>query len=289
MPLIEPVIRPPSEADSLLLQLTVGCSANSCAFCGAYLRKPFLLKSDAEIFGDIEALRRQDAGIRRIFLLDGDALAMPQKRILPILDALGESFPRLSRIASYANGYNITRRSREELLALSARKLRLIYVGLESGSQEILEGCRKLAGVRQMIDAVRAAEEAGIKSSVIVLLGLGGKKSSDLHVRETVKALNEMQPRYLSFLSLMLIPGTPLARDARAGKFEELDAKELLTEAKGILEGLEMRQTIFRSDHASNYLALEGRLPHDKPALLKMLGEALSGNVALRPDFFRGL
>jgi radical SAM superfamily enzyme YgiQ (UPF0313 family) len=289
MPLIEPVIRPPSEADSLLLQLTVGCSANSCAFCGAYLRKPFSLKSDAEIFGDIEALSRRSAGTRRIFLLDGDALAVPQKRLVPILDALVERFPALSRIASYANGYNITRRSREELLELSERKLRLIYLGLESGSQEILDRCRKLSSVRQMIEAVRGAEDAGIKSSVIVLLGLGGKKSSELHIRETVKALNEMQPRYLSFLSLMMIPGTPLARDARAGTFEELGAKELLTEARQILEGLEMKRTIFRSDHASNYLALEGRLPHDKSALLTMIDAALSGRVALRPDFFRGL
>jgi radical SAM superfamily enzyme YgiQ (UPF0313 family) len=287
--MIGPVIRPPSEADSFLLQVTTGCSSNQCSFCGAYKNKSFRLKKEEEILGDIETAARNHPGIRRVFLLDGDALAVPNTKLLPVLDALDRNFPALTRIASYANGSNISCRTDDELKALSERKLKLIYLGLESGSQEILDRMQKSSTAEEMVRSVRRAEAAGIKSSVMVLLGLGGKRDSGLHVRETVAALNRMQPRYLSFLSLMIIRGTGLYQEMKRKNFEELGAEELLREARQMIEGLELQKTVFRSNHASNYFPIEGRFPQDKARILAMLQSAAVGELPLRPDFLRGL
>ena len=217
MAIIEPVIRPPAEADSFLLQVTLGCSADHCSFCGAYKGKPFRVKDAAEVFSDIDRYARRYPGTRRVFLMDGDALVLAHSKLVPALKKLGQVFPSLSRVSAYANGSNITRKSDAELAELYAHKLSLFYTGLESGSQRILDRCGKTSSVEEMIQGVRRAEAAGIKSSAIVLLGLGGKKDSAEHVKETVEALNRMQPRYLSFLSLMVIPGTPLAEELRRG------------------------------------------------------------------------
>lgn len=289
MPIIEPVIRPPSEAESFLLQITTGCSANPCSFCGAYSGKPFAVKSYGEICADIEERRCYYPDTRRVFLMDGDALAVKNDKLLPILEKLNQSFRKLSRISSYANGCNITIRSDAELRQLYEHKLSLLYMGLESGSREILNYCKKRSSADEMIEAVQRALRQGIKFSVIVLLGLGGRRYSAEHIRETVRALNQMQPRYLSFLSLMLIPGTPLCEEAQKGIFEELDSSELLQEAYKIIQGLELERTIFRSNHASNYLALEGRFPQDKERLLVMLEAAMNGEITTRPESLRGL
>ncbi|MFH1754053.1 MAG: radical SAM protein [Candidatus Omnitrophota bacterium] len=271
------------------MQVTLGCSANHCSFCGAYMGKKFSIKGLEEIASDINTYARRHKDTRRVFLMDGDALAMSNEKILPVLDMLQEAFPKLARVSSYANGYNITKRDDSELRELYDRKLRLIYIGLESGNQDILERCRKRSSAEEMVEAVKRASSAGIKSSAIVLLGLGGKKYSAEHVRDTIKALNMMQPRYLSFLSLMVIPGTPLDEEADGGTFEELDSKELLQETHDMIEGLELEKTIFRSNHASNYLPLEGTFPKDKARLLTMLRSAISGNIGLRHEHQRGL
>jgi len=289
MPLVEPVIRPPSEAESFLLQVTVGCSANSCSFCGAYRKKPYRLKDREEIESDIGEWSRLSPETRRVFLLDGDALSAGNDVLLPVLDRLNGTFARLARVASYANGFNITGRSDEELRELAERNLRLVYIGLESGSQEVLDRCRKRSSADEMVTAVRRADAAGIKSSVIVLLGLGGKDLRGRHVQGTVTALNRMQPRYLSFLTLMLVPGTPLARQAERGEFELPDQEEFLRESRDIIAGLELEGTIFRANHASNYLPLAGRFPQDKEALLSTLRAALDGRTPLRPEGYRGL
>jgi len=289
MPIVEPVIRPPAEADSFLLQVTLGCSADRCNFCGAYKSKPFRVKDPGEIETDIDRYARRYPDTRRVFLMDGDALVLANSKLVPILEKLNQSFPRLSRVSSYANGSNITRKSDEDLAELYKHKLSLIYMGLESGSQAVLDRCQKTSSVREMAEAVQRAAKARIKASVIVLLGLGGKKYSEEHVRGTIEALNQMQPRYLSFLSVMVIPGTPLAEEVRQGDFQELNSTELLREAYQIIQGLEFKQTIFRSNHASNYLALEGNLPKDKSALLTALKAAIEGEVRLRPEGARGL
>ena len=162
-------------------------------------------------------------------------------------------------------------------------------MGLESGSQRVLDACGKSSSVEEMIDAVNRAAKAGIKSSVIVLLGLGGKKHSAEHVKDTIAALNRMQPRYLSFLSVMVIPGTQLGEEVRRGEFEELGPAELLKESYDIMKGLELKKTVFRSNHASNYLALEGTLPKDKAKLLNIMESAIGGEIRLRPEGLRGL
>lgn len=289
MPIVEPVIRPPAEADSFLLQVTVGCSANHCTFCGAYSSKPFGLMPIEDIKSDIDRGALVFPEARRVFLLDGDALVVSNSKLIPILEMLDQSFTTLSRVSGYANGYNITQRTDEELKELYDHKLRLIYIGLESGNQEILDRCHKPSSADEMIEAVRRAARFGIKSSVIVLLGLGGKRYSDIHVCDTIKALNIMQPRYLSFLSLMVIPGTELDEEVRSGEFEELNSKELLQEAHDIIKGLELEKTVFRCNHASNYLPLEGRLPKDKTVLLDAFKLALKGKRRLKPEFLRGL
>ncbi len=289
MPIVEPVIRPPSEADSFLLQVTLGCSADSCSFCGAYKTKEFRAKDPQEVLKDIDRFAARYPGTRRVFLMDGDALVLSNNKLVPILAKLGQSFPDLARVSSYANGSNITRKTEQELAELYAHKLSLIYMGLESGSQSVLDRCGKSSTVEEMIRAVRKAEHARIKSSVIVLLGLGGRKYSKEHVQGTIEALNRMQPRYLSFLSVMVIPGTPLAEEVRKGEFEELDPGELLKESYEILWGLDLKNTLFRSNHASNHLALEGRFPKDREALLSLLKAAMHGDVRLRPESMRGL
>jgi radical SAM superfamily enzyme YgiQ (UPF0313 family) len=289
MTIIEPIIRPPSERESFLLQITTGCSANTCTFCGAYWGKPFTVKDPEEISSDIDEAAGSYPDTRRVFLMDGDALAVNNAKLLPVLKKLDEVFPKLSRISSYANGYNITQRCSAELTELYKSKLRLIYMGLESGSQDVLDLCKKRSTADEMIEAVNKASGAGIKSSVIVLLGLGGKEHSEIHARDTIKALNKMQPRYLSFLSVMLIPGTPLYRECKEKRFKELNSRELLAEAHSIIKGLQLEKTIFRSNHASNYLSLEGRFPQDKNKLLNNLDLAINGKMDLRPEITRGL
>ncbi|MBF0122240.1 MAG: radical SAM protein [Candidatus Omnitrophica bacterium] len=289
MAIIEPVIRPPSEANSFLLQVTLGCSEDNCSFCGAYKNKPFRIKDLKEVTEDIHRFAGRYRDTRRVFLMDGDVLVLSNSKLLPILRELQQAFPGLSRISSYANGCNITRKSDHDLAELREHQLSLIYMGLESGSQAILDRCGKTSRVEEMVDAVQRAARAGIKSSVIVLLGLGGKSHSAEHVTKTVEALNRMQPRYLSFLSLMIIPGTALAKEARRGDFKELDSVDLLQEAYDIIQGLDLKKTIFRSDHASNHLALEGVFPKDKTSLLNNLQAAIKGEIVLRPEIFRAL
>lgn len=289
MAIVEPIIRPPSEAESFLLQVTVGCSADQCTFCGAYLNKPFAIKNFEEIILDIQRGRSLHSQTRRVFILDGDALVVNNTKLLPVLKELNEAFPMLSRISSYANGYNILRRTDKELHELYAHQLKLIYIGLESGNQDILDRCRKRSSAEEMVEAVRRAAKARIKSSVIVLLGLGGKRYSKEHVKDTITALNRMQPRYLSFLSLMVIPGTPLYEEILNGDFAELNPIELLKETHDIISGLKLEKTIFRCNHASNYLPLEGRFPKDKGRLLDSLQLALQGELKLKPEFLRGL
>jgi radical SAM superfamily enzyme YgiQ (UPF0313 family) len=271
------------------LQVTTGCSANTCSFCGAYLGKPFSSKPYDEIFNDIRRYAKRHPETRRVFLMDGDALVLSNEKLLPILQELATAFPLLNRVAAYANGRNVVSRSEQDLRALYDNRLTLFYMGLESGNQGILDRCQKRSSVEDMVGAVQKAAAVGIKASAIVLLGLGGRRFSNEHVRDTITALNRMQPRYLSFLSVMVIPGTPLHDELLQGTFSELTSNELLREMYDIIKGLELGRTIFRSDHASNYLSLEGRFPHDKERLLKVIEEALRGDIDLRPEILRGL
>lgn len=283
------VIRPPSEADSLILQITLGCSHNKCTFCGTYGDKTFRKRPIEEVFEDIESVGPYSRGITRVFLADGDAMLLPTEHLISILDRLNSAFPNLQRVGIYANARDILKKKSAELEKMKSRKLGIGYIGLESGSDEILRRVKKGATAREQIDAVRKAQEAGIKMSVIALLGLGGRELSDEHAKKTAWALNEMQPRFASFLTLMLVPGTELAEQHARGEFELLQPLEFLKELKTIVEGLELEKTIFRTNHASNFLALGGTFPKDKARILEELDRGLAGEAPLRPEFFRGL
>jgi radical SAM superfamily enzyme YgiQ (UPF0313 family) len=283
------IIRPPSEATSYLLQVTYGCSHNRCTFCGTYLDKKYSRRPLDEILEDIEAAGALHPQTRRVFLCDGNALLLPMDRLVTVLDALAEAFPDLARVGIYANARDILRKGPENLAALRERKLGIIYLGLESGSDEILLDVDKGETAQGMIDGVRLAEEQGIKTSVIILLGLGGRTKSRLHAEASGKVASRMNPRFLSCLTLMLVPGTPLYERHRRGEFELPDPTEMLRELEIIVENLELEGTIFRANHASNYLPLKGRFPQDKERILSEIRQALKGGTRLRPEFLRGL
>ena len=285
------VIRPPSEASSYILQITYGCSHNKCTFCPTYLDKPFRVRSVNEILEDIEEAKNTIPTTRRVFLADGNAMVLTTKQLSPILDALNQAFPNLQRIGIYANARDILEKSADELKLLCAKKLTIIYTGLESGSDEVLKRVNKGTSAQDIINAILKAQEAGFKASVIGLLGLGGIGLWQEHARATVQAVTTMNPRYFSLLTLMIVPGTALYEQEQQGQFCLPRPLEMLKEMRMIIEHIDAAKgCVFRTNHASNYLALEGRLPKDKETLLKTIDAALyQGTSSLRPEYLRGL
>ena len=283
------VIRPPSEAKSYLLQITYGCSWNKCTFCPAYLDKPFKIRPFDEVEEDILLAKEAYPDVKRVFLCDGDGLVLSTDRLFPILDRLNESFPNLNRIGIYFNARNILSKSENEIQELVQRKLNIGYIGLESGSERVLEQVQKGVTPQEIIEAVLKAQENGMKISVIGLLGLGGVEHSEEHANKTASAVSAMKPRYFSLLTLMLVKGTPLYRDFEEKKFILPDERGLLKEMRTIIENIETTRTIFRTNHASNYLPLEVILSRDKRKLVEVIDLALKGKILLKPEFFRGL
>jgi radical SAM superfamily enzyme YgiQ (UPF0313 family) len=286
------VYRPPSEAESLILQVMYGCSYNECTFCGMYLDKRFRVRPFAEIEEDVKSLSpRVKPLVRKVFLADGDALALPAKSMLRILDLLKAELPRLERVSSYANAHSLLRRSDEELRALREHGLDLLYVGLESGDDETLARVHKGVTVAQIIAACHKAKRAGFALSLTAILGLGGEERSLEHARATGRAFSAIDPDYIAMLSLMLVPGTPLAEAAARGEFVVPGPDAILRELREIIAATDVTDAVFRTTHASNYLALEGTLPEDKEALLAALDRilALGSSAPLRPDWSRRL
>ncbi len=285
------VVRPPSEAWSYILQITYGCSHNKCTFCSTYLGKPFRARPLAEVLEDIEMARSYIPHTRRVFLADGNALVLNTQRLVPILDALNEAFPNLERVGIYANAQDILRKSEEELTALYRKKLGIIYMGLESGDDEILRRVKKGATAAEMIEAVRKAQTVGFKMSVIGILGLGERQRSREHAVATGRAVSAMDPAYFSLLTLMVVPGTELHRQWKAGRFVLLEPLEMLEEMRVMIQHMEgLTNCVFRTNHASNYLPLAGTLPQDKERLLATLDRALAqGESVLRPEYLRAL
>lgn len=283
------IIRPPSEANSILLQATVGCSRNKCTFCGSYQGERFKIKSDEIIMADIafaaENCRRQ----RRVFICDGDALIIPQKRLVRILGAIAEQLPWVTRVGVYANAKSLKMKSAEELAELRRLGLGIAYMGLESGDDATLKAVNKGADSALQIEMGRKVRTAGIKLSVTVLLGLAGPRRSEIHARETGRVLTAIDPEYVGALSLMLIPGTPMHADYLAGRFTPLGPLELLRELRTLLAHTEQTQGLFHANHASNYLPIRARMPKDKAATLALIDRALAGEVALKPEWMRAL
>jgi radical SAM superfamily enzyme YgiQ (UPF0313 family) len=284
------IYRPPSEADSFILQATVGCSWNACTYCAMYRTKRFRVRAIDDTLEDIR-IARETLGERvdKVFVADGDALAMRVAQWEPILEACRDAFPRLRRVSAYATAMNLLEKTPEELRRLRELGLKLLYIGPESGDDVTLKRIAKGADFADHVEAARKAHGAGMKQSVIFLLGAGGKERSTEHASASARLATEMSPRFVSLLTLTVIPGTPIAKLQARGKFELPGIFGLLRELHTFIAEACPGDAIFRTNHASNYLPLSGRLPRDRDRLLAVLDAALSGQVPLRPEWSRGL
>ncbi|MCP4541620.1 MAG: B12-binding domain-containing radical SAM protein [Chloroflexi bacterium] len=285
------VIRPPSEAHSYILQVTYGCSHGRCTFCGTYMGKPFRIRPSAEVLEDIELAGQAIPHTRRVFLADGDALVLSTGRLVPILDALAAAFPHLERVGIYANARDLLHKSNADLALLHRKGLGIVYVGLESGSDDVLRRVQKGATAADMVQAAHKAWDAGLRVSAIGLLGIGGSELSSDHAKATGQVVSAMDPDYFSMLTLMLIPGTDLHREWKAGDFQLMEPGAMLAELRQVIAHLDgLSHCVFRTNHASNYVPLKGTLPQDKDRLLATLDKALAqGHSALRPEAWRAL
>jgi len=283
------IIRPPSEANSIILQATIGCSHNACNFCGAYRDKRFRIKDDAVLSQDLDFAARCCRRQKTLFLADGNALAIPQQQLEELLARIKSMLPWVRRVSLYANCRDILRRSAAELKNLKNLGLGRIYMGLESGLDIVLETICKGAGPDDMVSAARKVRQAGIFLSVTVLLGIGGTEYSEQHARATAAVLNRMQPSQIAVLTLMILDNTPLGTLYTSGRFKLPGRQALFAELRTLLADLEVPRTQFQANHASNYFSLDGRLPRDKEKLIALVDRAMEGAVELKPERFRAL
>jgi len=271
----EPLFRPPAEADSLIFQVAYGCPHNKCRFCGMYKGVRYSLRGMEESLAEFIETAKRYPGTRRVFLADGDVMLLPFEMLKTYLNALNSLFPRLTRVNVYANGSSILDKTDEQLKELRRLKLSTLYLGFESGSQELLDLVNKGEKVEPMIESVQRAQAAGLRCSVMVLLGLGGKSYSKEHARLSALALNKMQPRLLSALRFVEVPNTKMFDG-----YKTCSEYEAVSELRDIISGLELNRTVFRANHRSNPVPLEGRFPHDKQILLNLLDRQLqSGDL----------
>ncbi len=287
------VIRPPAEAESLLLQATLGCSHNRCAFCPAYKGKRFGFKEPERLRQAMDHAARHMPELRRVFLCDGDALILPQPRLEQILIDIRQRLPQVTRVNAYANAKALARKSDADLLRLRELGLSTIYLGLESGSNAVLSAMDKWGDVDEHLRQAARAKNAGLRLSVTVLLGLAGLGGSgsaaEAHARDTGRALSRMDPEQASALALMVVPGTPLYDRMQRGEFTPQDDHGLLQELLWLLEETKLTSGLFFSNHASNPLRLRLRLPRDKQAGLDAVRQALAGDAPLVPQAYRRL
>ena len=268
--------RPPSEAYSLIVQATIGCSHNKCTFCSMYKGKNFRIRSTEEIMEDLIIGRKHYRNVKRVFLADGDALVIKTEELIKILQGIEVLFPECERVGIYGSPRSILNKSQEELLELKALGLGIVYLGLESGSDKILKDIKKGVNSAQMIEAGRKIVGANIELSVTLISGIGGKVNSELHAVESAKTLNKMKPHYIGLLTLLLEEDTQLYKEVLGGRFQLLTPREVLKETRILVEGLEVNNCIFRSNHASNYVSLRGTLMKDKKLILDQIDEGLN-------------
>jgi len=280
-------IRPPPEAFSLLLQVTLGCSHNKCTFCGTYKDKSFSIKDDRIILGDIlfasKHMRKQD----RVFLMDGDALIIPQNRLVWILDQIHEHLPWVKGIGSYANTKSIRFKSAQELSDLRKKGLDRIYLGVETGDDEVRKKVHKGFTAQQCADMGKKVKNAGMRLTVMVLLGVAGVERSLDHARATGELLSAMDPDHVAALTVIPVPGTPFWDQIERGELELPDERGMLLEMREMIAHTNLRGGSFASNHASNYLSLKVRLPEGKQEALDLLDSALQGRIGLKPEWMR--
>lgn len=283
------VYRPPSEAQSLIIQAAIGCSHNRCTFCSMYKDKKFRIRPVEEIIADIEECRERYRRINRVFLADGNALAIKTDDLKKILTKIHELLPECERVGIYSSPADILRKSPEELSELNSLGLGIAYMGLESGSDAILKNIKKGVTPAEIIEAGKKLKSSGIKLSVTLISGLGGKERWKEHALESARVINEISPDYLGLLTLLVEPGTEMADQLAAGEIALLGPREVIEETRLLVEGLELENCVFRSNHASNYYSLAGTLPWDKQKLLKEIDEALKNDFDYRDEYFRSL
>lgn len=283
------IYRPPGEWRSYLLQVTVGCSHNGCTFCGMYKDKRFHVRPMEDILEDIRMAKLYYGDVRRVFLCDGDAIALPTEDLLTILEALYGTFPSLEKVTTYAAPRSTLNKTPEELRTLREHGLARAYLGVETGNDALLKSIRKGVDAREMLEAGVRLREAGMDLWVMVILGLAGRdrEASRRHILDTAAMMNEMKPRHLSALSLMIEEGTALYRDWQAGKFQPVTAEESLMEVGLLIEKLTVDPLHFTCDHASNYLPLKGSLPEDREKFLTAIDAALTRGDGVRPEWGR--
>ena len=280
-------IRPPPEAYSILLQVTLGCSHNKCTFCSTFKNKRFKIKDDDIILSDILFASRYMRNQDRVFLMDGDALIIPQKRLMWILEKIREHLPWVKRVGAYANTKSIRSKSPEELVALRDMGLGILYLGVESGDDEVRKRVRKGSSAQRCLEMGRRVKEAGIQLAALVLLGIGEKERSMEHARATGEILSGIDPDFASALTLLLIPGTPLYEEYERGEFEMPDEMGMLREMKEMIQHTNVTHCLFSSSHASNYLPIRAMFPEGKQEVLERIDSALKGEIGLKPEWMR--
>ena len=280
----------PSEAYSLIIQVTIGCAHNKCTFCSMFKDKRFRVRNVSEVLEDLDSARQQYRRVNRIFLADGDALVLQNKDLLVILDYIRELFPECERVGIYGSPQDVLRKSKEELEELLAHGIGIVYIGAESGSDKVLKDIRKGATRAEIIESVKRIEASGIQASVTFISGLAGRAGWEDHAIQSGTMISEMEPSYVGLLTLMIERGTELYQDIREGRFQILPPVEVLRETELLLENTNVSKTcVFRSNHASNYVSLKGDLPRDKEEMLKLLKEAMGNTDMLKDERFRML
>ncbi len=284
------IYRPPSEAYSLLLQVTVGCTHNKCTFCSMYKDKKFHLRNMEEVLEDLEDARKSYRHVERIFLCDGDALCLSNEKLMVVLNKISELFPECKRVNVYGRAADVLRKSPGELRQLYENGVRMIYIGAESGSDRILKKIQKGETAAQLIEAVHMIEESGIRASVTFISGIAGKEGWREHAVETGKMISEMNASYVALLTLMLDPRASIVKEIESGELELLSPEEIMAETYLMMEHMNpTKPVVFRSNHASNYLSLKGTLPDDKEKMMSMLKRAMEDTGMLKDERFRML
>ena len=282
------VYRPPSEAYSLIVQATIGCTHNKCSFCKMFKEKRFQTRPTEDIIADFAWARKRYRSVPRIFLADANALCLKTDKLMPILTYIEETFPECERVTIYGRASDILRKTEDELRMLREHGLTMVYIGAESGSDKVLEMCRKGETRQQLIDAVKRIEKVGIKASVTFISGLAGKDGWEDHAIQTGTMITEMNASYVSLLTLLVDPQAPMYEDIQSGRLKLLTPQEVLAETHLMLENANPEKTcIFRSNHASNYLSLKGDLPQDRDRFLAQIEAAMKNTGRLKDERFR--
>lgn len=283
------IFRPPSEAFSLIVQVTIGCAHNKCTFCSMYKDKQFRIRNIDEVIEDLDMARHSYHSVKRIFLADGDAMVLKVEDLLRILNHIRKVFPECERVGIYSSPQDILRKTEDELKTLKEHGIGIAYMGIESGSDKILKAIQKGVTSEQIIAAGQKLKASGIESSVTLISGIGGQEMWKEHAVESGRVISAIDPTYVGLLTLMVERGTPLYDDIHAGKFKLISPVEVLVETAEMIKNINVTNCVFRSNHASNYLSLKGDLPQDKERLLKQIEMALENTSVLKDERFRAL